>query len=148
MTLVLAAVAATAQANDGQPEVDGGPPPNPVVFWELATHDGPRSVEFFSTVFGWESTPVPGAKTYFHTLDTGGAAGSIDGGIFTLRKARPAFVAVYILVEDIEAKAEQVAAAGGLIVEAPTETLPGTWVCLFNDPSGVTFAMIEKRPTE
>jgi predicted enzyme related to lactoylglutathione lyase len=121
---------------------------NPVVFWELATHDGPRSVEFFSSVFGWESTPVAGAQTYFHTLDTGGDGGSIDGGIFTLRKARPAFVAIYIKVEDIEAVAEQIEAAGGLIVEPPTQTLPGTWVCLFNDPSGVTFAMYEKRPAK
>jgi predicted enzyme related to lactoylglutathione lyase len=83
-------------------------PPNPVVFWELGTHDGPESLEFFTTVFGWTSTPVPGAATFFHTLDTGGDGGSIDGGVFTLRQARQAFLTVYILVNDIEARAEAV----------------------------------------
>jgi predicted enzyme related to lactoylglutathione lyase len=32
-----------------------------------------------------------------------------------------------------------------MIVEPPHEISPGTWICLFNDPSGVTFAMLEKR---
>ena len=120
-------------------------PPNPVVFWELGTHDGPESLEFFTTVFGWTSAPVPGAATFFHTLDTGGKDSGIDGGVFTLRQARPAFLTVYILVNDIEARAELVEQAGGMIVEAPHEISPGTWICLFNDPSGVTFAMLEKR---
>ena len=120
-------------------------PPNPVVFWELGTHDGPESLEFFTTVFGWTSAPVPGAATFFHTLDTGGDGGSIDGGVFTLRQARQAFLTVYILVNDIEARAELVEQAGGMIVEPPHEISPRTWICLFNDPSGVTFAMLEKR---
>jgi predicted enzyme related to lactoylglutathione lyase len=123
-------------------------PVNPVVFWELATHDGPRSLEFFKTVFGWASSPVPGAKTFFHILDSGNEGGSIDGGVFTLTEAKPAFVAVYVLVDDIEARAELVTKAGGLILEPPHEISPGTWICLFNEPSGVTFAMLEKRPTE
>ncbi len=132
-------------ADDQAPSEAQSTPPNPVVFWELGTHDGPKSLEFFTTVFGWESTPVDGAKTFFHTLDTGGEGGGIDGGVFTMRKARPAFLAVYILVDDIEARAELVEKAGGMLVEPPYEISPGTWICLFNDPSGVTFAMLEKR---
>jgi hypothetical protein len=122
-------------------------PPNPVVLWELGTHDGPRSLEFFTTVFGWKDAPVPGATTFFHTVDTGGGNGGVSGGIFTLSKARPAFVTVFILVQDIEAKAAAIEQAGGLIVEAPHEIGTGTWLCLFNDPSGVTFAMLEKQQT-
>jgi predicted enzyme related to lactoylglutathione lyase len=132
-------------AEDQAPPAAKPMPPNPVVFWELGTHDGPKSLEFFTTVFGWKSTPVDGAKTFFHTVDTGGEGGGIDGGVFTLRKARPAFLAVYILVDDIEAKAQLVERAGGMIVEPPNEISPGTWICLFNDPSGVTFAMLERR---
>ncbi len=120
-------------------------PPNPVVFWELATNDGPRSVEFFKTVFDWTSAPVPGAKTFFHTLDSGAKHGGIDGGVFTLVEAKLPFLTVYILVDDIMAKAELVKQAGGLVVIPPHEIQPGTWICLFNEPSGVTFAMLEKR---
>ena len=32
---------------------------------------------------------------------------------------------------------------GGFIVDPPAELAPGEWLCLFNDPSGVTFAMIQ-----
>jgi predicted enzyme related to lactoylglutathione lyase len=33
---------------------------------------------------------------------------------------------------------------GGFIVEEPFEISPGTKICLFNEPSGVTLAMLEK----
>jgi len=136
----------TALAEEQPADPSPTPPANPVVFWELGTHDGPRSLEFFTTVFGWSDAPVPGAQTFFHTVETGGGKGGIDGGVFTLRKARAPFVAVYILVDDIEARAELVETAGGMILEPPHEIAPGTWLCLFNEPSGVTFAMLEKRP--
>jgi len=136
----------TVPAVAEEPTADAEAPPNPVIFWELATHDGPRSLEFFTTVFGWTDAPVPGAKTFFHIVDSQGAGDGISGGVFTLKEAKPAFVAVYILVDDIEAKAAAVDEAGGLIVIPPKEISPGTWICLFNEPSGVTFAMLEKRP--
>ncbi|MCP4425936.1 MAG: VOC family protein, partial [Chloroflexi bacterium] len=44
---------------------------------------------------------------------------------------------------DIEAKAQLVEEAGGYIVEAPFEIQSGTKICLFNEPSGVTFAMLQ-----
>ena len=110
MTVLVLALwlAAPVLAEDQAAPAAKPTPPNPVVFWELGTHDGPKSLEFFTTVFGWESAPVEGAKTFFHTLDTGGEGGGIDGGVFTLRKARPAFLAVYILVDDIESSARLV----------------------------------------
>jgi predicted enzyme related to lactoylglutathione lyase len=47
-------------------------------------------------------------------------------------------------VEDIHAMAEKIAQHGGFIVDPPAELSPGEWVCLFNEPSGVTFAMIQE----
>jgi predicted enzyme related to lactoylglutathione lyase len=65
------------------------------------------------------------------------------GGVFTLSKAKLPFMALYMRVEDIEAKARLVEEAGGFIVEAPHEIQSGTKICLFNEPSGVTLAMIQ-----
>ena len=70
------------------------------------------------------------------------------GGVFTLRKAKLPFMCLYICVDDIEAKAKLVEEAGGLIVEAPFEIQSGTKICLFNEPSGVTFAMIQSKANE
>ena len=58
-------------------------------------------------------------------------------------KARLPFVALYIQVDDIDEKAKTIEENGGFIVEAPFDTSSGSRICLFNEPSGVTFAMIQ-----
>jgi predicted enzyme related to lactoylglutathione lyase len=64
------------------------------------------------------------------------------GGIFTLKRAKLPFISLYIQVENIEEKTKEVEKHGGLIKDPPFEISPGTWLCLFNEPSGVEFAMI------
>ena len=51
---------------------------------------------------------------------------------------------IYIRVDDIHAMAKKVGEHGGLIVDPPLEIGAGEWICLFNEPSGVTFAMIQE----
>jgi len=53
------------------------------------------------------------------------------------------FLTLYIQVADIEEKANLIEEAGGWIVEPPNELSGRTKICLFNEPSGVTFAMIQ-----
>jgi predicted enzyme related to lactoylglutathione lyase len=113
---------------------------NPIIWWELATHDQEKSVRFFEKVFGWEfrldeSVGFYKMKNGNFTLD--------GGGIFTLRRAKLPFMALYIQVDDIHAKAKLIQEHGGFIVDPPAELAPGEWLCLFNEPSGVTFAMIQ-----
>jgi predicted enzyme related to lactoylglutathione lyase len=113
---------------------------NSIVWWELATHDQEKSVRFFEKVFGWEfrldeSVGFYKMKNGNFTLD--------GGGIFTLRRAKLPFMALYIQVDDIHAKAKLIQEHGGFIADPPAELAPGEWLCLFNEPSGVTFAMIQ-----
>jgi predicted enzyme related to lactoylglutathione lyase len=117
-------------------------PKNPVVFWELASNDMEKSAEFFRKVFDWDVTFNEQIGFYqvpaFEESD--GASG---GYIFTLKRAKLPFLTVYILVEDIEGMAKKVEDNGGYIVEPPNAITPAYRICLFNEPSGVTFAMIE-----
>jgi len=53
---------------------------------------------------------------------------------------------IAIGVEDIHAMAKKVTEHGGFIVDPPFDTGGGEWICLFNEPSGVTFAMIQEIP--
>ena len=117
---------------------------NPIVFWELATQDMEKSVAFFRKVFEWQVDFNEKLGFYFipHTTPENE---SIEGAIFTLRKAKLPFMALYIQVEDIQEKAKLIEENGGLILEAPFKIPSGSKICLFNDPSGVTFAMIEPR---
>jgi predicted enzyme related to lactoylglutathione lyase len=137
---VLFAAAGPALAGEG--ETASVKPANPVLFWELASNDQEASVEFFRGVFDWKIEYND--RIEFYQVSTGGGSGGVDGYIFTLTRAKLPFVTVYIQVDDIEAKAKLVEEKGGLVVLPPTVTVPGgPRICLFNDPSGVTFAMIE-----
>lgn len=114
---------------------------NPVVYWELASHDADKSSRFLQDVFGWQMEYDP--ATTIHEAPGNLAEGSCPGGVFTLRKAKLPFLTLYIRVDDIEAKARQITAAGGLIIEGPFSLPSGSKICLFNEPSGVTLAMLE-----
>ncbi len=116
---------------------------NPVVLWELASHDDKRSAEFFRVVFGWEVEFDE--RVGFYRVRPPAGAHPERGIIFTLKRAKLPFVAVYIQVQDVRAMRDRVVAHGGHIVLEPEEPVPGSWVCLFNEPSGVTFAMLEER---
>ncbi|MFC2172311.1 VOC family protein [Acidobacteriota bacterium] len=116
---------------------------NPVVFWELASNDQEASVKFFRDVFEWDIEFSE--RLGFYIIPAGEKAKGVDGGIFTLKKAKLPFLTVYLLVDDIEAKAKLVEKHGGHIVEPPIEISPGTMICLFNEPSGVTFAMLQPK---
>lgn len=116
---------------------------NPVVYWELASHDAEKTTTFLKKVFGW--APEYDKKTGIYELPAGEASREFSGGgVFTLRRAKLPFLTVYIRVNDIEAKARLVEKHGGFVVEAPFEISPNVKICLFNEPSGVTLAMIEK----
>ena len=119
-------------------------PTNAITWWELATHDADKSVEFFRNVFGWKIEFDE--RVGFHTIVYPEGQRTLEGGgVFTLRKARLPFLTLYIEVDDIDAKARQIEEAGGFLVEPPFEIAKDTRICLFNEPSGVTFAMIQAR---
>ncbi len=115
---------------------------NPVVFWELASHDMQRSVQFFQNVFDWQIDF--NERLGFHIVpEITPQDETIEGGIFTLKQAKLPFLTLYIQVEDIHEKAILIEAEGGFIIEQPHELPSGSKICLFNEPSGVPFAMIQ-----
>ena len=116
---------------------------DPIVCWELATHDEAKSAEFFRKVFDWEVTFDE--KLGFYRVKSPGTADSSRGLIFTLRQAKLPFLTIYIAVRDIEAKCKLVRENGGFIVIEPFDISDGERICLFNEPSGVTFAMIQEK---
>lgn len=115
---------------------------HPIVWWELASHNAEKTVRFFREVFGWEINLDQSSGFYKlqHNPPTIGG-----GNIFTLRRAKLPFLTLYIRVSDIHAMAGKVEKHGGFIVDPPAELAPGTWLCLFNEPSGVMFGMLEEK---
>lgn len=135
--LVLASLPAAAQ------EAAEEETANPVVFWELASHDAQRSIAFLESVFDWEFDAPEGSA--LHVARTANDDGGINGGVFTLQQAKLPFLTIYIMVDDIEDKAKLIEKSGGKVLEPPHEIASGSWICLFNDPSGATFAMLQQK---
>ena len=120
---------------------------NPVVFWELACHDMEKTVEFFKEVFEWK-IEFSDRLGFYIIPEISPANEALDGGVFTLKRAKLPFLTVFIRVEDIEVKAKLISEKGGFIVDEPSEIPSGSKICLFNEPSGVTFAMLEPKSTQ
>ena len=120
---------------------------NPVVFWELATHDMEKTVEFFREVFEWK-IEFNDRLGFYIIPEISLPNEALDGAVFTLKRAKLPFLTVFIQVEDIEAKAKLISEKGGFIVDEPSEIPSGSKICLFNEPSGVTFAMLEPKFTQ
>jgi predicted enzyme related to lactoylglutathione lyase len=146
MVAVACLVVSTLCGAQGSFGEEGGTPVNPIAFWELASNDADASVQFFRDVFGWKIEFNEDLGFYQAPIDP--SENSFSGGyIFTLKKAKLPFLTLYIAVEDIDAMAERVEEHGGHIVEGPL-VIGRSRLCLFNEPSGVTFSMIEIRKPE
>jgi len=115
---------------------------NPVVFWEIASHNADESVAFLKKVFDWDIRFDDDLG--FYQMPGDPSSGGIGGGVFTLRKAKLPFLTIFIAVDDVDAKAKLVEEHGGYIIEPP-QKIGNSYICLFNEPSGVTLAMIQKK---
>ena len=120
---------------------------NPIVFWELATHNMEKTVEFFREVFEWK-IEFNDRLGFYIIPETTPLNEALDGGVFTLKRAKLPFLTVFIQVEDIEEKARLIQEKGGFIVDQPSEIPSWSKICLFNEPSGVTFAMLQPKSTQ
>lgn len=106
-----------------------------------------KSVDFFRKVFDWK-IEFSERLGFYIILEISAQGEYLGGGIFTLKRAKLPFLTVYILVENIDEKARLVEEHGGFIAEAPLEIPSGSRICLFNEPSGTTFAIIKTKAVE
>ncbi len=113
----------------------------PVVYWELASHNATQTVAFLQKVFDWDFEYDE--RTTIHELPAE-LTPVRGGGVFTRRRAKLPFLTIYIRVDDLDAKVKLIEEHGGFIVDPPLDLPNGARICLFNEPSGVTLAMIQQ----
>ena len=111
----------------------------PVVHWELWSEDPDRISNFYKQVFDWQIRNIP--EMNYHMVETGGKGG-INGGIMTPQAGPwPGKLALYIDVDDLDAYAAKIKAAGGKIVVDKMD-VPGVGqLSLFEDPDGRVLGM-------
>jgi predicted enzyme related to lactoylglutathione lyase len=109
---------------------------NPVVHWEIGGHDLDAAAAFYRELFGWE--PIRQDPDYGLVTPVGG----IGGGLMRCREGMPAYVTVYVAVDDLDATLAKVKDLGGSPLVPPTP-IPGVGAfALFQDPDGNTIGLL------
>jgi predicted enzyme related to lactoylglutathione lyase len=111
---------------------------NPVVHWEIGGHDLDALATFYRDLFGWETADYD-ADYRLVNLDEG-----IGGGLMRCHDGMPAYVTVYVAVEDLAATLTRVEGLGGTALVPPTP-IPGVGAfALFQDPEGNTIGILQQ----
>lgn len=110
------------------------------IWYELLTNDAAASTTFYEEVIGWRvQPPQPGDEKEYRTLDTGHG---LVGGMMQLSDqmrsngARPTWL-FYIGVDDVDATAKKVEAAGGKILMAAFDIPNIGRLAMIADPQGI-----------
>ena len=99
----------------------------PVVHFEIMGGAGHELETFYKELFGWKIDSNNPLK--YGIVDTGGEAGSINGGIGTTHDGNKR-VSIYAKVEDLQATLDRVQRLGGKTILPPTEVPGGlSWPC-------------------
>lgn len=92
---------------------------HPVIHFEIGCKDGPKTREFFQSLFDWNISPPEQGLM----IDTGQEA-DVSGHIVELGKEWGNYVTVYVEVEDLQAYLDKTVQLGGKVVVDPVK-LPG-----------------------
>ena len=116
--------------------------PGGLVWEDLRSPDPDRAASFYSGVFGWDTTPMPGGGDYrtFALRGTGVPIGGM-GGMAGHDDAPPHWL-VYFAVADFDAATSAAEARGGTVRAAAFESASGRMAAL-TDPAGAVFWVVE-----
>lgn len=112
---------------------------NPVVHWEIGGHDLESLTTFYRELFGWESE---GFDANYRLVNPGA---SIAGGLMRCTDDVPAYVTLYVAVDDLELALANAERLGGTRLVPPTQ-IPGVgWFAMFQDPEHNTIGLIRQN---
>ena len=112
-------------------------------WWELLTRDYQGSVDFYRTVFGWDTRTMGDTEEFRYTTANDGdtmLAGVMDAASF-LPEGVPAHWSVYFTVADTDATIAKLTELGGS-VDQPAEDTPYGRIAAASDPMGARFKLV------
>jgi uncharacterized protein len=112
----------------------------PVVHFEINANDSKRLGSFFAELFDWKiDTNNPMG---YGLVDTGGEGG-IGGSIGQSDGNAPAYLSVYVQVDDLQAYLDKAEKLGGKTLVPPTEIPNTVTFAMFQDPEGNMIGLIK-----
>lgn len=126
-------------------------PANGSFCWqELATTDSDAAVKFYTELLGWEvktsdATPCEGSEAPPMVYNEIVVGGQHVGGIYKMgpeQGGEPSNWRPYVAVDDVDAKAAQVAGLGGKVCVPPMDIPNVGRFSVITDPTGATISII------
>ena len=110
---------------------------NPVVRWQMLSPKPDETVAFYRQLFDWSVTQSNALGYREVTAGHGG----IHGGVWPAPPNAPAFVQLFVQVDDVDASIAEATRLGAKVL-VPKSTLPdGTAMAVLLDPLGQSFAV-------
>jgi predicted enzyme related to lactoylglutathione lyase len=115
-------------------------------WFELLTRDYDKAVEFYRTVFGWQTHVMSDEPTFRYTTlgEDRDAVAGLMAAEQMLPPAVPAYWALYIQVDDTDATLARATELGGSVIR-PAEDTPYGRLAQLADPTGAAFAVMGVR---
>jgi predicted enzyme related to lactoylglutathione lyase len=107
-------------------------------YFELHTPDLARARAFYSELFGWKFSDVPGMN--YAMIDMGGA----QGGAMADKDVPPSWLN-YQTVDSVDDSAARAKKLGGKVLVPRTEVKDMGWFSVIEDPTGVRFSLWEVK---
>ena len=112
---------------------------NKLCHFEITSDNLARSAEFYAKLFGWESKPWGEQYMMFSVKD------GLGGG-FMLRDEKMPDITLYIEVEDIDTKLNEITAEGCQVLVPKTLISEQVgYFALFKDPSGIVIGLFAEK---
>jgi predicted enzyme related to lactoylglutathione lyase len=115
------------------------------LYFEIQADDPARALRFYTSVFDWKFTPVPGLPVPYWSIETGGSRGGL------LARPAPAppmpsgtnAFCCSIEVQSFDATAAAILGAGGIVALAKFAVPATCWQGYFLDTEGNVFGIFE-----
>ncbi len=115
--------------------------PGSFIHMEIASTDPQKTRQFFEEVFDWEFEFMPEME-----YSTFVAPSGPGGGLMAPMENQTPGILNYLLSHSIDEDVKKIEAAGGHLLQAKRE-IPGVgWWAVFQEPTGLTFALFETPP--
>lgn len=116
-----------------------------VVHWEIMSHDAAALTAFYAELFGWEITTWEEGEAPYHLVQSGGEGYGIAGGIGQIPEGDewPAYLSVYVLVMDLDARLDLVRGNGGTVAMEPMEIPSVGTIAMVLDPNGAMVGLMQ-----
>ena len=115
----------------------------PVVHFEIGVGDASRSQSFYGELFDWS---IQTDESGYGLVETGAGSG-INGGVMQTPEGVPAYVTMYVGVDDLERYLERAEQLGGKTIMEPMAAGEMGSFAMFTDPDGNTIGLFKESAT-